>query len=265
MAASPNRILFTVDVEEFDTALAYGYDLPFAEQVAISALGMVRLADRLADRRVPATLFTTAVFALEKPTLMRELAGRHEIASHGYYHLDNSPGDAMTSKITLSRITGQEIVGFRRAQMGRVNHEELRAAGYRYDSSLHPTYLPGRYNHLDQPRLPFLSQGIVEIPASVTPVLRLPLFWLSLKNMPLALYQRLCRQTLRADGHLVIYVHPWEFAELSAYRRIPAYVRRLAGEPLLDRVTRLLAGLSGEGTFSTMQDFVGSCPRVESH
>ena len=94
-----------------------------------------------------------------------------------------------------------------------------------------------------------------KIPASVTPTVRLPLFWLSLKNFPFALYKQLCRQTLRADGFLNLYVHPWEFTDLSMYDKIPAYVRRHSRDVLLDRVEALLRYLKPQGEFSTMQTF----------
>ncbi|WP_266368129.1 polysaccharide deacetylase family protein [Tellurirhabdus rosea] len=250
-----HRILFTVDVEEFDTALDFDYSLSFPEQVAVSTRGLQLLAERMEDVQARATLFTTAVYAQHESALIRSLAGRHEIASHGYFHLHNKPGDVLASRQALEQITGTEVVGFRRAQMGAVNNDELREAGFLYDSSLHPTYLPGRYNHWDKPRTPFERDGIIQIPASVTPRLRIPLFWLSLKNFPFAIYKQLCRQTLLADGHLNIYVHPWEFTDLSSYDRIPLYIRRHSNERLLDRVTDLLRYLRQYGDFSTMREF----------
>jgi hypothetical protein len=249
------QIMFTVDVEEFDTALEYGHDLSINEQLAVSTRGLQLLIDRLAGLNVRGTLFTTANYAFHEPELVRRLAKTHEIASHGFYHTTFEPADLLKSRRTLESITGRPVIGFRRARMGAVDEADLLQAGYRYNSSLHPTFLPGRYNHLREPRTPFVSGDILHIPASVTPKLRLPLFWLSLKNFPFSVYKRLCLNTLHTDGFLNLYVHPWEFTDLSEYTKIPAYVRRYSHERLLDRVETLLRYLAPHGDFQTMQEF----------
>ena len=248
-------ILFTVDVEEFDTAVEFGHDIPLSEQIAVSTRGLLPLVDRFAAVGATTTLFTTANYAQHEPELMRKLATRHEIASHGYYHTTFEPADLLKSRLALEELLGKPVTGFRRARMGYVDPVDVQQAGYGYNSSLHPTWLPGRYNHWGEPRHPFRELGVWQIPASVTPTVRLPLFWLSLKNFPFALYKQLCRQTLRADGFLNLYVHPWEFTDLSGYDKIPGYVRRYSREGLLDRVENLLRYLKPYGEFSTMQDF----------
>lgn len=264
MGADPRRrfaarhVLFTVDVEEFDTALEFGHIIPLAEQIAVSTRGLRLLAERLDAVGTRATLFTTANYALHEPDLIRRLAQTHEIASHGYYHTTFEPADLLRSRLTLETLVGRPVTGFRRARMGYVDPGDVRGAGYVYNSSLHPTWLPGRYNHWGEPRLPFREAGVWQIPASVTPTLRLPLFWLSLKNFPFTYYRALCRQTLRADGFLNLYVHPWEFTDLAGYNRIPTYVRRHSAGQLLDRVEQLLRDLKAEGDFSTMDAFVAT-------
>lgn len=255
-----NTILFTVDVEEFDTAVEFGHIIPLTEQIAVSTRGLRALAERFDAVGARTTLFTTANYALHEPDLIRDLGRRHEIASHGYSHATFEPGDLLTSRLALENLLDRPVRGFRRARMGYVDPAEVQRAGYGYNSSLHPTWLPGRYNHWGEPRRPFRERGVWQVPASVTPTLRLPLFWLSLKNFPFGLYKQLCRQTLRADGFLNLYVHPWEFTDLSAYDRIPAYVRRHSRDALLDRVESLLRYLKPQGEFGTMGEFVRQLP-----
>ena len=259
--ASPNRgrrraILFTVDVEEFDTAVEFGHPIPLSEQVAVSTRGLRLLADCFEGVGARTTLFTTANYALHEPELIRSLSRNHEIASHGYYHTTFEPADLLTSRLALEELLQQPVTGFRRARMGFVDPSDVQQAGYAYNSSLHPTWVPGRYNHWGDPRHPFQESGVWQIPASVTPTLRLPLFWLSLKNFPFTLYKQLCRHTLQADGFLNLYVHPWEFTDLSAYKKIPVYVRRHSRDKLLDRVDKLLHYLKPLGEFQTMGEFV---------
>ncbi|MVM35538.1 DUF3473 domain-containing protein [Spirosoma sp. HMF4905] len=257
--AIPNRggrnILFTVDVEEFDTAVEFGHNIPLSEQVAVSTRGLRLLAQRFDAVDARTTLFTTANYALHEPDLIQSLAQKHEIASHGYFHTTFEPADLLKSRLALEELLKRPITGFRRARMGYVDPNDVHQAGYQYNSSLHPTWLPGRYNHLGESRHPFQELGVWQIPASVTPTLRLPLFWLSLKNFPFSYYKLLCRQTLEADGFLNLYVHPWEFTDLSGYEKIPTYVRRHSRDELLDRVENLLRFLKPLGDFSTMGEF----------
>ncbi|MBO0929476.1 DUF3473 domain-containing protein [Fibrella aquatilis] len=254
-STSPPRILFTVDVEEFDTALEYGHDLSLLDQIAVSTKGLRLLAERFEALNARTTLFTTANYALHEPALINQLAQRHEIASHGYYHTTFEPGDLAKSKQALETLLGKPVRGFRRARMGDTNPQEVAEAGYIYNSSLHPTFIPGRYNHWGEPRLPFKELSVWQIPASVTPRLRLPLFWLSLKNFPFAFYKQLCLETLRADGYVNLYVHPWEFTDLAAFDKIPAYVKRHSNHELLDRVETLLRFLRQHGDYATMGEF----------
>ncbi len=255
-----NHILFTVDVEEFDTAPEFGHNIDLAEQIAVSKRGLDLLTERFDVLAARTTLFTTANYALHEPAQIKALAAKHEIASHGYFHSTFEPADLLKSRLALEDLLGKPVTGFRRARMGFVDPNDVRDAGYQYNSSLHPTFIPGRYNHLGEPRLPFREFGVLQIPASVTPRLRLPLFWLSLKNFPFGLYKTLARQTLRADGFVNIYVHPWEFTDLSEYDKIPAYVQRYSDGELLDRVENLLRYLRNDGEFMTMGEFASLPP-----
>lgn len=229
--------------------------------MAVSTRGLRLLVERFDTVDVRTTLFTTANYALHETDLVLKIAKKHEIASHGYFHTIFEPADLLKSRLSLEKLLGRPVLGFRRARMGYVNPNDVQAAGYQYNSSLHPTWLPGRYNHWGEPRHPFRESSVWQIPASVTPTLRLPLFWLSLKNFPFAYYKQLCRQTLKADGFLNLYVHPWEFTDLSGYEKIPAYVRRHSRDELLDRVEELLRYLKPQGEFCTMGEFSSELTR----
>jgi hypothetical protein len=139
--------------------------------------------------------------------------------------------------------------------MDNISREAVRDAGYIYDSSLHPTWLPGRYNNFDKPRTLFQNNGIWELPASVTPILRIPIFWLALKNFPLWLYKLLCKRILNKDGYIVFYVHPWEFTNLSAYK-LPAMIKRMDGDSLLNRLDELFSYLGEQGEFCTHKSLI---------
>jgi hypothetical protein len=139
--------------------------------------------------------------------------------------------------------------------MRPVEMTDVKAAGYSYDSSINPAWVPGRYNNLGLPRSIYAEEGMLRVPASVSPLLRIPLFWLSFKNFPYALFLLLVKQAIKKDGYACLYFHPWEFVDLSAYR-IPGFTKRLAGKPLQQKLARLLTDLEKEYTFSTISDYL---------
>ncbi len=86
----------------------------------------------------------------QKDLILDIQKGGHEIASHGFYHSSFETADLRKSKEALEELTGQPVNGFRMARMMPVEEEEIHKAGYLYNSSLNPTCIPGRYNHLGQ-------------------------------------------------------------------------------------------------------------------
>lgn len=246
----PDLALLSLDVEEFDLPLERGADVPEDVQFETSRAGMARVAALLEALGVPATLFTTARFALRHPEMIRALSAGHEIASHAYSHSTFETADLRRSREALEGVTGRTVTGFRRPRMAHTPAADLAAAGYRYNSSMNPTWVPGRYNHFFARRTPSLEDGIVQIPASVTPVVRFPMFWLAFKNAPAALLRAAAGSILAADGAVNLYFHPWEFADLRPFG-LPRHIAGVDGERLLDRLADHLRWLGTRAEFAT--------------
>jgi len=252
----PYRVLLSFDLEEFDIPNEYGAALPVEEQLLVTATGMRKLLPVLNQLQVPVTFFTTAFYAQQNQAEVKELALRHEIASHTFYHSRFTDADIVSSRQVLAAISGQEITGFRMPRLAPVSKQLIKEAGYQYDASLNPTWLPGRYNHLNQPRTVFQKDGLWILPSSVTPRLRIPLFWLAFKNLPLPLIKQYSLLALKKDQYLSLYFHPWEYADLTAYRSMPFYTRRTSGNPLLQKLNAYLSWLKTIAGFSTMAAFI---------
>lgn len=237
--------MLTFDLEEFDIPEEYGQEVSETDQMQVTLRGMERVLAVLDEHQIRATFFTTGHFAGENPELIRHLAGRHEIASHALYHAPAHvfrESDIAESRRILEAISGQAVHGFRMPRLKPFDKAALRQLGFRYDSSINPTWLPGRYNLLGEAPFPGVSDGLIELPCSTTPWLRFPLFWLSFKNLPPAIYAGLCRFTLKKRGNLMLYFHPWEFADLSAYQ-LPSYVKSPDGARLASKLDLLVRAL----------------------
>lgn len=258
MAESASKrpaVLLSFDAEEFDIPLEYGAQLSESEQFRIGADGLERTLLLLGELDLHATFFTTAAIALHRPDLIRRAAAAgHEIASHAYFHSRFEPGDIARSRDVLRQISGTDVVGFRMPRMAPVDTALLCDAGYLYDSSTNPIWLPGRYNRFFAPRRPSREDGLIRIPLSAVPMVRWPLFWLAFKNQPAWLTRLTTSAVLRADGYAALYFHPWELMHNAGFG-LPAVIAKLSGQSMYEALRAHLLWLRTRCRFITYADF----------
>jgi len=253
-------IVLSFDIEEFDMPFEYGKSISFEDQMSISVEGTSLILNLLEKHQVKATFFSTVIFAINAPEIIKRIIkDGHEIASHSYYHSDFKVEHLLESKVKLEEITNTKVIGFRMPRMQPVDEKEIFKAGYVYNSSINPTYLPGRYNNFSKPRTYFKQDGVWQIPASVSPIVRFPLFWLSFHNLPLWLYKIICRITFNKDNYLNIYFHPWEFTDLKDFNRFgfPGYVSKYTGIQMYDRLDNLIIWMKKKNySFHSTRDLI---------
>lgn len=255
-------ILLSFDIEEFEMPREYGDPIPFTDQIQISKEGTTKILDLLKKHNITATFYTTANFAQNAQDIVTRIVSEgHELASHGLYHDHFKPEHLKQSKEILAQIGNTSVKGYRMARMMPVPEEEVYNAGYIYNSSINPTYLPGRYNKLNEPRTYFMREGVWQIPASVTPLIRFPLFWISFHNLPLSLYCALAGRTLKKDGYLNVYFHPWEFMPIGPKSKynFPFYVTKNTDQKMIDRLGKFIEwalkkGHKFEHTYKLIED-----------
>lgn len=235
-------IYLSFDIEEFDMPKEYGYDIDFERQISISRQGLITILDLLKRYNIKATFFSTVVFAREVPDLiMRILADGYELASHTYYHSDFENAHLKMSKEALEKEFQTEVKGLRMPRMANVCPKEVQKAGYQYNSSINPTFIPGRYNNTHISKGLFTEEGLLQIPAAVSPLFRIPLFWLSFHNFPQWFYHFLLKRTMSRRGYATLYFHPWEFTDLHQKEfNFPAYLMKNTGEKMTQRFENLL-------------------------
>lgn len=253
-------ILLSFDTEEFDVPKEHGVNISLKEGVEVSKVGVNKILDILKAQDIHATFFCTVNFAENAPEEMRRIREEgHEIASHGWDHWTFEVADLKRSKDRLEEITGSEVTGYRQARMMPVPEEEIQKAGYLYNSSLNPTFIPGRYMHFNTPRTHFMKAGVRQIPASVSAHLRFPFFWLSYHHLPAGLYRAWVKRTLKHDGYFVTYFHPWEFYPLTEHPeyKMPYLIRHHSGADMERRLSDFISYFKKAGyCFLTYEEFV---------
>lgn len=254
-------IFLSFDIEEFDVPYEYnlGYRI-MEEGLNISKYGTLRILELLKQENIKATFFCTTNFAENSLDIIKHIIDDgHEVASHGCNHFNPREIDIKESKLTLERITKGPILGYRQPRMQYPNVDILIKGGYEYSASLNPTLIPGRYMNLFKNRRPYLKTGIIQIPASVTPILRIPLFWCALHLFPLSFYEFLCNWTIKCDKHLNVYFHPWEFYPLESlsHLNIPFILRKNSGDKLYHRLQQFIKDFRCLGyEFGTYKDYI---------
>jgi peptidoglycan/xylan/chitin deacetylase (PgdA/CDA1 family) len=253
------QILLTFDLEEFDLPLEFGVKINNNEQFNVTENGLNCLTSLLNKYDIRATFFTTAAYAERYPSETKALSNSHEIASHSYFHSNFEPGHLKFSKTKLEEITGKVVSGFRMPRFEKTSSGLIRDAGYKYESSINPTFIPGRYNNFFHKAKLYTdsSTNLKVLPLSVVPVIRFPLFWLSFKNINFQMYLALCNLTLSVNNYLHLYFHPWEFADLNKFD-IPVYIKKISGNDYTQRFERLIVELKKRGSFVSCSEFTGT-------
>ncbi len=264
-------ILLTFDLEEFDLPSKHGTKIAKRQVYDISRKGTKELSELLDEHKIKATFFVTALFAEKYPRLIRQIGKNHEIALHGYAHSDIyaklSKQEILRrlkkAKDIVEKISHKKIMSFRAQILQKVDYVLLRKIGIRIDSSIIPTYIPlsftytiGRFENLFKPRKVFSQNGVIEVPLTVAPFIRLPLIWVTFRNMPLS-YAKICTSLALINNNFVnLIFHPWEFVDITKFK-LPFLKKNKTGEKLVKKLEAYIKWAKRKSyKFSTVHNFL---------
>lgn len=148
------KAAMTVDVEEWFNILDIPGEIPlekWGEQESRLPDNFERMLELFQKYHIKATCFWLGYFAEKYPWLVRRTAEEgHEIASHGYAHLlafqvgrkrfreDIRKGKDILENIIQKPVWGYRAAGFSTTCDTEWAFEEIRSAGFVYDSSVFP-------------------------------------------------------------------------------------------------------------------------------
>ncbi|MFH1787595.1 MAG: polysaccharide deacetylase family protein [archaeon] len=258
------KILLSFDLEEFDLPLEYGWNISENEQFKLSLKGFKKIKFLLDEYKIPCTFFTTASFAKKYPKLLKELSKEHEIACHGLSHSNSNIGDLSNLKLAkkeIEKIIKKPVNGFRAPRWDLKYINLLNEAGFDYDSSSHPIYLPGRYFNLNRERDVHKIGNLIEIPLSTLPP-NFSLFWLAFRNFPFQYAKLFTIFNFTKIDYTTLLFHPWEFVNISNFK-IPFYVKRKTGNFLLKKLERYLLWCKSKNyQFSTFINYLNKFGKI---
>jgi len=221
-------ISLTIDCEQWNCPLLEGKRVEENNDTSLSRRGNEIVLKLLEKHNIKTTFFVTGYFAeREKAHIEKIKKQGHEIACHGYnhYYRNNKhldiKGDIGRAKEVLESLIGENIKGFRAPQL-QYSLELVKILddlGFKYDSSLHPLYLPGCYNNLRKPIeifKPIKNRHIIEIPISVSPF-RLPINWAAIRLFGIKRTIASCEKLVKKKMTPVLYIHSWEFVNTQTF------------------------------------------------
>ena len=220
-------LVCTVDVEDWAQS-TLDVDLPISDRAGSN---MERVLDVLAEEKVQATCFVLGKFAEKFPACVRRIAAEgHEVASHGYGHVDVfrlSPRqfreDIRRSKGQLEALTGAAVKGYRAPDFSIVKEslwafDVLAEEGFAYDASINPAVL-ARFGVPDFPPQPVRmaldgGQSLVELPVATLKFLgrKFPVAGGGYHRLlPFPAIRWVVERAVLAGEVFVAYCHPYEF------------------------------------------------------
>ncbi len=220
-------LICTVDVEDWAQS-TLDTELPISDRAGPN---MEHVLDVLAEENAKATCFVLGKFAEKFPACVKRIAAEgHEVASHGYGHVDVfrlSPAqfreDVRRSKGQLEALTGLPVKGFRAPDFSIVKEslwalDILAEEGFLYDASINPAVL-ARFGVPDWPAQPVrleLKAGrrLVELPVATLALWkrRFPVAGGGYHRLlPFPLIRWAIEKTVLAGDVFAAYCHPYEF------------------------------------------------------
>ncbi len=256
----------TVDVEDYFQVSAFEPYIDKArwpEHENRVEQNMDRILELFDRAGVIGTFFFLGWVAERFPALLRRVAEQgHEIASHGYSHVqvcNQDEGgfrqDVIRTKKVLEDIAGVSVGGYRAASfsIGAETpwaYDVLAETGHRYSSSINPIR-HDRYGAREAPRFPHKkeSAGIFELPVATIELsgLRLPCGGGGFFRLLPYPWSKWCiRRINNTDNRpAIFYFHPWEIDDaqprisgLRAGAKFRHYVNLSGTEKKLARLLR---------------------------
>jgi polysaccharide deacetylase family protein (PEP-CTERM system associated) len=220
-------LVCTIDVEDWaQSTLDTG--LPITDRAGPN---MERVLDVLADEKAKATCFILGKFAEKFPSCVKRIAAEgHEIASHGYGHVDVfrlSPAqfreDIRRSKGQLESMAGMPVNGYRAPDFSIVKEslwamDILAEEGFVYDASINPAVL-ARFGVPDFPAQPVRLQlangrSLMELPVATLKIFgrRFPVAGGGYHRLlPFPFIQYAIEKSVLSREVFMAYCHPYEF------------------------------------------------------
>ena len=219
---------FTLDLEE-----DYG-DRTGCFNTRFQTQKLIRFRSLLKEIEIPLSIFiqTNLIEAYpETPELLSFIGSDFHCHSHSHNtKLGSQEHEIYESANVFRKYFGEDPLGYRAPQgvLGKYDFQYIASAGFKFSSSVFPSFRPGKFNNLTSPIEPYLYDNqLIEFPFAVAGKTRVILSLSYIKLLGKSFFQTLFNkfelpQTLVIDCHLHDLINP----ELSI-EKLPLLLRRI--------------------------------------
>src|SRR6056297_46075 len=270
-----NRHICTVQLQEYFQHKVFKQIIQASHWTRLESFvrdDVEKTLEVLRTHNVRASVFTSGWIAENHPQLLRTIAIQgHELACTGYYDYafnevpqEDFIADVRRAKYMIEDATGKAVLGYRAVQKPVVKNRGeflsiLSEEGFRYDSSLHNTFLSFHGLPRSQ-KWVFRDEesGIWELPL---PTMDIGPFHLpagggnGLRQYPSAVKRRF-RQYNSRHIPFVLYFHPWELSGLQPHISAFDSISRLRLYRNIGSVTEKLEEILSQGSFVSASEFL---------
>ncbi|MFC6715996.1 polysaccharide deacetylase family protein [Natrialbaceae archaeon GCM10025810] len=229
--------------------------------------------DLIQELEIPVTFFVVGKTIEQYPEAIDTLSDQLdcEFHLHSYQH-DTSKCYDFRTEIQKGKAAFESHFGFEpegyRAPQGNIEPYEfkiLEDEGFRFDSSVFPSYRPGVYSNLDKPLTPYQpdeTDELLEIPIAATPGIRIPICqsYLKLLGGPYLTYLR----NAPLPEPLVFNTHLQDFYHTASHDRLDQPKQWIMKRNLEDSTklfSSVVEGLQDRGySFGTIMDIPDLTP-----
>lgn len=178
------------------------------------------------------------LFEKKREIIKRFIDMGSEIELHSYSHEiinQDEEYEIKKSKKAYMGYFGKKPLGYRAPKgiITKKGFKALASENFKFDSSIYPTVLFGRYNNLRYPTMPFYLKEykIIEIPFSVIPIIRLPLAMGYLQPVGQTISKQLIN-ILGLPNIIVFDFHMWNLYKPNNIGKLPLKWRVLLARNL---------------------------------
>lgn len=211
--------------------------------------GLPILLDLFKKYSVNATFFITGDVLKKEGDYIKKLflKTNHDLALHGYNHIPikhlsyiDTYEEVRTAKHIFNQVFNKNPGGYRTPYLASNKYLQsiLQKEDFVYDSSICPTFFPGRFFNLTSSHNLYGLDGIVELPVSTIPFTKLPL-GLSFYRKQSNIFNKLMKYS---GDTIVFYAHPHEFINIPSSMGVPAFLKIKDPKQNIKIIEKLLTG-----------------------
>lgn len=181
------------------------------------------------------TIFVTGEILDKQPEIINLFKNYScEFESHSYFHaaksqtfIPDKKKEIINAQRAYFNFFQKQPMGYR-APQGVISEQEivwLKEGGFKYSSSLFPSWRPGLFNNVHRETRPhFKNCGILEIPFSVIPKLRIPIALSYQQLLGLSCY-RTCYYFFGFPNIIIYDFHLYNLDKTPGKKNLPLYLR----------------------------------------